>query len=175
MVQFWRVLRNFFRGTCKVWVVSSFLANIAGSSPASSHEVTYGNPHEYWGKMMPEKPLLPNALEIQGEMESCHAELDASPEGFEVQIDALSFDGRSIKKVATATVNKAGPRRGGKSLEMDRLAQDLLKNNPAAKLARVSFVDGQEVIHTTEAAGELTKHPDGVYRPLSTWPEHDKS
>lgn len=94
-----------------------------------------------------------------------HTEPETQEGGYEVQIDALSYDGRTIKKVSTVNVNKPGPRRGGKSLEMERLAQELLKNNPGAKLAKVSIQDGHQVVEVTEAGGELTKGADGIYRP----------
>lgn len=167
--------------------------------PASLHAAASGNPHGYWGKMMPEKPLLPNALEIQGEIEGCRADVDASqrpgrdvnshyedalpylsaglyppggirfmkvPELPSYLTEALDRDRQAMLHAAGIRKAQMGrPRQAGKSAAMDAMARELLKNNPGAKLAKVSIVDGQEQVHTTEAGGELQLDADGVYRP----------
>lgn len=141
---------------------------------------------------MPEKPLLPNALSIQdltaptqtqAEKPMNHA---ADAFGYllgglasRVPKDAIRFipmPGVPIRFLEYQTMPpwmEIGPTprrthlrgRGGKSSAMEAMANEYLRNNPGAKMAKVSIKDGQEVVHTTEAGGELQLDADGVYRP----------
>lgn len=61
----------------------------------------------------------------------------------------------------TTTVSN---RNMGKSAAMEVMADEFMRRNPGAKMARVSIANGQEQVHVTEAGGELRKDTDGIYR-----------
>lgn len=55
-------------------------------------------------------------------------------------------------------------RRAGKSAVMEALADNFMRRNPGAKVAKCSIVNGKEHVQVIEARGELHKGADGIYR-----------